>query len=198
METIDNILRDVPASVDTARLTLRCPQPGDGVEFHAAVLDSIDELRPWMRWADPLPSLQADEARIRRAHVQFLERTELWYLIFLKGTGTMVGWTGLHYPDWSVPSFEIGYWGRTPYTGKGHITEAVIGLRDFAFAVLGARRLQLVCNADNQRSAALARRTGLEQEGTLRCSARHHLTNELIDEYFFSIVRREDGKAPSP
>ncbi|MCL5995075.1 MAG: GNAT family N-acetyltransferase [Chloroflexi bacterium] len=194
MTFMDNILRDIPTCFDTARLTLRCPQPGDGPEYHAAVLDSVDELRPWMRWAATTSTVDEDEARMRRAHIQFLERTDLCYLILQKGTDTLVGCTGLHYPDWSVPSFEIGYWVRTLYAGRGYITEAVIGLRDFAFEVLGARRLQIVCNALNARSAAVARRAGFEQEGILRCSARHHLTNELIDEYFFSIVRRDKGE----
>jgi RimJ/RimL family protein N-acetyltransferase len=95
--------------------------------------------------------------------------------------------------DDMVPTFEIGYWARTPYAGNSYITEAVIGLRDFAFETMGARHLQIVCNAANTRSAAVARRARFEQECTLCCSARNHLTNALIDEFFFSIVRREDG-----
>ncbi len=45
-----------------------------------------------------------------------------------------------------VPSFEIGYWAHSAYTGRGYITEAVIGLRDFAFDILHAHRLQIVVN----------------------------------------------------
>jgi RimJ/RimL family protein N-acetyltransferase len=188
---MDNILRDVPASFDTQRLNLRCPQPGDVRSFYEAVCESIDALSLWLPWAVPAPSLAECEAKMRQAQMHFLQRTDFWYLIFVKGTGVLAGCTGLHYPDWSVPSFEIGYWARTACAGHGYISEAVAGLRDFAFEILGARRLQIVCNARNERSAAVARRAGFEQEGTLRCSARHHLTHELIDEFFFSIVRRE-------
>ena len=186
---MDDILRNIPECFETARLTLRCPRPGDGAEYHAAVLDSLPELRPWLRWSVPTPALEEDEARMRHAQVMFLQRADLWFLMFLKETGALIGSSGLHYPDWSVPSFEIGYWVRTPYAGKGYATEATIGLRDFAFGVLGARRLQIVCSTQNAQSAAVARRAGFELEGTLRCSARHHITNHLFDEFFFSIVR---------
>jgi RimJ/RimL family protein N-acetyltransferase len=188
---MDNILRNIPTVIDTQRLTLRCPNPGDGGIYHEAVTVSIAELRQWLPWAIPTPTPDECEAKMRHAQVQFLGRTDLWYLIFLKDSGMLVGCTGLHYPEWAVPSFEIGYWARTAYAGQGYITEAVIGLRDFAFEYLNARRLQIVCNTANARSATVARKAGFELEGTLRCSARHHLTNQLIDEFFFSIVRRE-------
>jgi RimJ/RimL family protein N-acetyltransferase len=188
---MDNILRNIPDMFDTEHLTLRCPRPGDGGVYHQAVVESIAELRQWLAWAVPTPSVGDCEAKMRHAQAQFMQRTDLWYLIFLKGTGVLVGCTGLHYPDWAVPSFEIGYWAHTAYSKRGLITEAVIGVRDFAFDVLNARRLQIVCNTCNARSVAVALRAGFELEGTLRCSARQHLSNELIDEYFYSIVRRE-------
>ena len=188
---MDDILRDIPDTITTERLMLRGPRVGDGSIYHQAVMASISELRLWLPWAEPAPSLEECEARIRHAQAKFLQRREMWYLIFLKETGALVGCTGLYYPEWKVPSFEIGYWAHSAYAGRGLITEAVIGLRDFAFDILHARRLQIVCNAANARSAAVARRAGFELEGTLRCSARQHLTNKLIDEFFFSIVRRE-------
>ena len=190
---MDNILRDVPASFDTQRLTLRQPRPGDGTAYHAGMLASLNELRPWLPWVTPTQTEEQIEATIRRQHARFIERSELWYLAFLKGASTFIGGTALHILDWNVPSFEIGYWACTACTGQGYVTEAVIGLRDMAFQTLGAHRLQIVCNVENQRSAAVARRAGFELEGTLRCSARHHLTNDLIDEFFFSIVRPETG-----
>ena len=48
--------------------------------------------------------------------------------------------SGLQGIDWEVPKFEIGYWCRTRFTGRGYITEAVLGITAFAFDTLGARR----------------------------------------------------------
>ena len=49
----------------------------------------------------------------------FILRQDLWLLLFEKGTSTIVGSSGLHRIEWEVPSFEIGYWVRTRYAGKG-------------------------------------------------------------------------------
>jgi RimJ/RimL family protein N-acetyltransferase len=132
---------------------------------------------------------------MRQAHAKFLTREHLWLLLFVKGTPTLVGSSGLHVMDWAVPSFEIGYWIRTRFEGQGYITEAVIGMTDFAFGALGANRVKIRCNATNERSAAVARRAGFDYEGTLRCKERHHLTNELVDELVFARVRREENPA---
>jgi len=186
-----DILREFPDSFDTERLTIRCPRPGDGVEFNAAVLESLDRLRPWFPWAKDSQTIEEHEALLRQAQVKFLAREDLWLLLFLKGTHTLVGSSGLHNTDWSVPKFEIGYWVRTCYEGQGYVTEAVRGISDFAFDTLGARRVKIRCNATNERSAAVARRAGFTLEGTLRCYRRHHLTNELVDEMVFAQVRPE-------
>jgi hypothetical protein len=39
-----------------------------------------------------------------------LEGTDLLSVLYLKGTNTFVGGSGLHRMDWSVSRFEIGYW----------------------------------------------------------------------------------------
>jgi ribosomal-protein-serine acetyltransferase len=185
---MEPILREFPSSFDTQRLTIRCPRPGDGAELHAATLESMDRLRPWFPWADPQRTVEETEALLRQAQVRFLAREDLWLLLTLKGTDTLVGSSGLHSIDWAVPRFEIGYWVRTRYEGQGYITEAVLGITDFALNTLGAKRLMIRCNTANLRSAAVARRAGFEHEGTLRHVRRHHLTNELEDEMIFALV----------
>jgi ribosomal-protein-serine acetyltransferase len=186
---IPAILQSVPEVVETERLTLRCPRAGDGVEVNAAVCESLAELRPWMSWVtDPMP-VEVTEANLRQAASDFILRKSMRYLVFLKGTGMLVGTCGLHNPDWDVPSFEIGYWVRTRFSGQGFITEAVKGLTEMAFTQLGARRMQLICMSTNVRSAAVARRSGFQLEGILRNVARHHLTGALNDDMVFSRIR---------
>ncbi|MEW5986145.1 MAG: GNAT family N-acetyltransferase [Chloroflexota bacterium] len=186
---MNDILRNFPHSFDSERLTIRCPLPGDGPEVNAAVVESWDELRPWMVWAKTLPTVDETEANLREAHARFLTRQSLRLLLFLKGTHTLVGSSGLHSIDWSVPCFEIGYWLRTSFTGQGYATEAARAIANFAFDVLGAKRVGIRCDALNERSAAVARRLGFEHEGTLHCSNRHHLTGELRDEMIFAKVK---------
>ena len=162
------ILLDFPDSFETERLTIRSPMPGDGAELQVAVAETIDDLRPWMPWADHIPTVEEEEGVVRRGRARFLTREDLRLLLFLKGTHTLVGGSGLHHMNWSVPSFEIGYWVRRRFAGRGYITEAVRGITRFAFETLGARRVEIRCDARNERSRRVAERAGYELEATLR------------------------------
>jgi RimJ/RimL family protein N-acetyltransferase len=162
------ILRDFPESFETEKLLIRFPMPGDGAEVYAAVSESLDELRPWMPWARERLTADVEEEYMRRARAAFLERRDLTLLLLLKGTGTIVGGSGLHRIDWSVPRFEIGYWCRTRFAGQGYITEAVRGITGFALDHLGARRVEIRCDSLNRRTARVAARCGFRLEGELR------------------------------
>lgn len=188
---MDPILIDVPSSFETERVTIRSPQPGDGAELNAAVVESLAELRPWMPWAQKAPTLEESEAEIRRGHARFLVREDLWLLLFLKGSNTLVGSSGLHRPDWKIPSFEIGYWVRNSYAGQGYITEAVHGISDFAFKQLNATRLTITCDARNKKSAEVANRTGFKFEGTHHCDTRDPL-GSLRDTLYFSKLKSDE------
>ena len=161
------ILVDFPDSFETERLVIRSPLPGDGPEEYAAVRESIGELTPWMAWPKEHRTVDDSEASVRRARVAFLARTELRLHLYLKGTDTLVGIAGLQNMDWDVPKFEIGYWCRTSFTGNGYITEAVRAITSLAFETLGARRVEIRCDARNLPSAGVAERAGFALEGTL-------------------------------
>ena len=161
------ILLDFPDSFDTERLTIRSPMPGDGVELQAAVAESIDDLRPWLPWAREVPTVEEEEITVRKGRARFLAREDLWFLLFLKGTHTLVGGSGMHRINWDVPSFEIGYFVRSRFAGQGYISEAVRGITRFAFGTLGARRVEIHCDARNERSKRVAERVGFELEAKL-------------------------------
>jgi RimJ/RimL family protein N-acetyltransferase len=162
------ILRDFPESFETERLLIRCPMPGDGAKDYAAIVESVEELKPWMSWARQELTIEAQEENVRRARIAFLQRSDLRLLLFLKGTGTLVGSSGLHRIDWSVPKFEIGYWIRTSFTRQGYATEAVRGIVAFAFETLSAQRVEIRCASQNRSSARVAERAGFRLEGELR------------------------------
>ena len=168
MKAVDSVLVEFPDRFETERLTIRSPLPGDGAEVQAAVAETIEDLRPWMPWADHAPTVAEAESDVRRARAHFLTREDLWLFLFLKGTHTLVGGSGFHQIDWNVPRLEIGYWVRRRFQGRGYISEAVRGISSFAFDTLGARRLEIRCDARNVRSRRVAERAGYELEATLR------------------------------
>lgn len=183
---MDPILREFPYSFESKRLTIRGPLPGDGARVRTAVLESQAELKEWMPWAVTVSDEAESEARVRKGQTRFLAREDLWLMLLLKGTDTIIGGSGLHRIDWSVPKFEIGYWVRTSYARQGYISEAVAAISDFAFHQLGARRVEIRCDALNHRSAAVPQRLGFVHEATLKHEARHHLTNALRDTMIFA------------
>lgn len=182
------ILFDFPYGFDTERLTIRGPLPEDAVPLHEAVVASQADLKPWMPWAVDVPGEAWYRVRVREGRLKFLAREDLWMMIILKASGAIIGGTGLHRIDWSVPKFEIGYWVRTGYGGHGYITEAVNGLTAFARNTLGAKRIEIRCDVRNVRSAAVARRAGYPLEATLRHDCRDHISGRLRDTQIFALV----------
>jgi len=181
------ILLEFPDSFDTERLTIRAPRPGDGAQVAEALRESIAELRAWMPFARDEPTVEGNEAWVRQAAANWIARKDLPMLLFLKGGGTLVGSSGLHRFDWDIGKFEIGYWVRTKFAGQGYISEAVDGISRFAFAHLKANRVEIRCDVNNVRSAAVARRCGFRLEGILRNDDRG-VDGELRDTRVFSKI----------
>ncbi len=185
--TMNPILLDFPDSFDTQRLTIRAPRPEDAPLTVEAVTESLDELRPWMPWATRPPTLEDEEARLRRACAKWLTREDLPLHLLLRGTNTLVGGSGLHRFNWDVRKFEIGYWARTKFAGQGYITEAVSAISQFAFAYLKANRVEIRCDTRNVRSAAVAKRCGFRLEGILRNDSLS-VDGELRDTMVFAKI----------
>ena len=172
MTTVEPLLIDVPERIETARLLLRPPRPGDGAMLCAAVGETLAELAPWMPWAQAAPTPQDSELQCRRMHAKFASREDLVYFMFERAAdgaeGAFVGGTGLHRIDWSVPRLEIGYWRRAGFEGRGLVAEAVRALARMAFDALGARRVEIRMDPRNACSVRVAERAGFTFEGVLR------------------------------
>lgn len=174
---------DVPDSFMTKRLLIRAPRGGDGVEVFAAVQESLENLRQWMDWAQQSDTLDDHEARVRRARLDFRKQRNMLFHLYQAETQHFLGCLGLHLRNDSVPSYEIGYWLRSSMQGQGYVTEAVNGLTDYAFNHFNAQRLEIHCDAENQRSAAVAQRCHYTLEARLKHHRRNmqgHLADTLI------------------
>lgn len=162
----------MPTRLETERLTLRCPQPGDGPAVHAAQTESLDELRRWMPWAQSAPQVDEAEAYCRRMQARFILREDLVWLAFERAPGgaegRFVAAVGLHRMDWAVRRFEIGYWRRSGCGGRGYVTELTTALARLAFDRLDARRVELRMDDSNAASWKVAERCGFTLEALLR------------------------------
>ena len=162
----------VPERLTGRRLLLRIYDLGDAPLVSAAVRASRARLAPWLPWAETSHERLEDSIDFcarSRAH-WLLRRDDINYGLFAREGGAYLGGIGLHAIDWQVRRFEIGYWLRDGAEGRGYMTEAVRLLSGLLFESLGAIRVEIRCDARNERSRRVAERSGYVPEARLR----HH------------------------
>src|SRR5579871_4953419 len=103
LPVMDETARAIPAWIETERLRICPPQPGDGAEINAAIRETYDALHRWMEWANHVPTVEETEENCRQAYGRFVERTDFPFLARLKDSGQFVLRGGLHPGDWKVP-----------------------------------------------------------------------------------------------
>ena len=182
----------VPREILTERLLLRPLRESNA----DAVIEAIDESRPeldqWMGWSVGMRMPEDARKLASRAEASWAAEEDFLLGIFLRDGERFLGGTGLHRPNWQVPSLEIGYWMRTSEVGNGYVREAVIGLTRVGFTRLGLRRMVITCAATNSRSRRVAESVGYQLEGRLRNDDR--LPNgELRDTLVYSLIDSDDA-----
>ncbi|MGP4071630.1 GNAT family N-acetyltransferase [Piscibacillus sp. B03] len=178
---VNPILYDVDSVLETERLFLRAPKPGDGVEVNSAVRYSILELREWLDFAQTTPEVEDTEIYLREAIAQFFRKERFQYLIFEKDSEVLVGSVSFENVNWTIPKAQIGYWVNTRYSGKGFMSEAVEKLTHYGLEELGFRRIEITCDSKNTKSRNIPERLGYELEGILKNEDRNPDGTELRD-----------------
>ena len=125
-----------------------------------------------MPWAHGPQSLESAESICRASIADFVTRRDFVLSIYDRSGTELIGSTGIHRPNWKVPSFMIGYWVAKKYEGMGYMTESLNALTRYCFKVFGANRVYLTCDSKNLRSLAVMKRLGFHEEGVLRNDSR--------------------------
>ncbi|HVG60171.1 MAG TPA: GNAT family protein [Hyalangium sp.] len=171
-----------PYLLRTPRLILRCQGPEDAVRRKDAVDSSGEHLAEMFPLTPEGPmTLEAHGVHIRRLRGLFDSNQDRGYGVFEPDTGRMLGETGL-LKRAGIDALEISYWFRRDATGQGLATEAASAMVKTAFEFDKVKRMDLMCNPANERSAAMARRLGFTFEGRLRDRqlAPHHSRSDLL------------------
>ncbi|MEA2530492.1 MAG: hypothetical protein QOG89_2136 [Thermomicrobiales bacterium] len=151
------------------RLVLRSYRAGDAEALFEAVAESRERLRQWLDWVDEFETPDHARYYVSGAAQDWARRRDLFFGLF-DADGRYLGNVGLHNVDWSLRSFEVGYWLRDSAEGHGYAQEAVRRLSRFAFDDLAANRVEIRCDPRNERSRRVAERLGFLLEGCLRNS----------------------------
>ncbi|OKK03287.1 GCN5 family acetyltransferase [Streptomyces sp. CB03234] len=150
--------------LDNARL---CPlETWHAEEFAAHMARAVDHIRPWVGQRFVTDSLEGARATLSRyAEWQAADGARLYGI---RLDDTLVG--GVMFTAFDAPSgtCEIGCWLEPAAEGNGLVTRACRALLDWAFLTRGMHRAEWHCRADNERSAAVAKRLGMALEGVRR------------------------------
>ncbi len=191
IDTKNPILIDIPMPIVTPRLIIRPVMPGDGVETHSSVAETWDDLNQWMLWATVLETADEVETKIRSSHAKFLLREDFRMVAIDRESGKLAVFTGLHRFDWTIRRFEIGYWCRKEFQGRGLVTESTNALARYAFSALQARAV-CICHVEgNEDSRRVIQRLKFHFEGQARFDG---ITPDGVvrDKLWYSHTRIDD------
>lgn len=140
-----------------------------------AMIDDPEVVR-FTRLPDPVPP---DFARtwLERYEAARAEGTREVFVVRLDGE--VAGMVMAPTIDKASRTVELGYLVGPSFRGRGVATEALRRVTEWAFAELGALRLELFISVDNEASKRVAERCGYVLEGVLRS---HHLKGDLRED----------------
>jgi ribosomal-protein-serine acetyltransferase len=170
------------------RCIIRLYQPDYAEQLHAAAVESISEVYPWMAWcherysleeARQWVALQVDNAKAGKAYE---------FAIFDEG-GCFLGGCGINQINQMNRFANLGYWIRTSAMGRGIAPAIVRRVTEYAFKETDLIRLEIVCAARNRRSQRVAEKAGAVREAVLR--NRLMLSSGPSDAVMYSLLRPE-------
>jgi RimJ/RimL family protein N-acetyltransferase len=90
---------------------------------------------------------------------------------------------------WVADNVQLGYWVKREARGRGIATRALRLLSEWAFAELGAYRLQLLAEPGNVASQRVAEKAGFRREALLRSYL--DLKGTRRDVYMYALLRED-------
>lgn len=150
-----------PEMINAGELVLKRWEPSWAAEAAAAVRESLPELKPYLPWATDAYDEDASRTWIAGAVERWGTGEEFSYAVFT-APGELAGGIGLM-TRMGPGVLEIGFWMRTRFAGRGHMTAAVGALSRVALTLPGIDRVAIRHDAANAASAAVATKAGFDE-----------------------------------
>jgi RimJ/RimL family protein N-acetyltransferase len=132
------------------------------------------------RWTSVPSPYTEDDARA------FLPRASDVSAIVDADTEEFLGTLGWRWVDGNV---QLGYWVKREARGRGVATRALRLISRWAFAELGAARVQLLTEPENRASQRVAEKAGFRREALLRSFV--DVKGRRPDVYMYALLRED-------
>jgi RimJ/RimL family protein N-acetyltransferase len=160
----------IPETIRTPRLLLRPWRATDAAALLPVLEANVAHIGPWIpaHVSTPVPLSELAE-RLARFGDDFAAGRAFRFAMLTPDAKRIVGEADLfprnstgRVPLAAGDHVELGYWLDAAVTGQGLATEATGALFDLAAELPGMTRVEIHCDAANERSAAIPRRLGFE------------------------------------
>jgi len=172
-------------------ILIRPHQMDDAEACFEAIIESMDELMPWMFWCHADLAYPEIENWVESRPKAWLDDTAYEFAIIDGHQGTFIGNCGLVHVDLQNRMAELGYWIRTSQTRKGFATQASKLALKFAFEILHLNRIEIIVETRNTISQKVAEKLGVKKEGLMR--QRLNIHDTFRDAYLYSILADDDA-----
>ncbi|HVZ37709.1 MAG TPA: GNAT family protein [Candidatus Kapabacteria bacterium] len=180
-----SIFTDLP-TLETERLILRPPRMEDDQAVFAYASDPVVSRHTVWETHRTIDDSRSFLAMM----LEFLKHGEPASWAFEeKSTGLMIGTGGFGSWNQQHARAEIGYTLGRSWWNRGYTTEATRAIIGFGFSCLSLNRIEAYCFVENDASARVLLKCGMEYEGLLR--ERIHSKGAYRDLKVFSILRSE-------
>ena len=177
--------------IETPRMWLRCPLPGDGDALYQCVQQTLAQLQTWpdsLPWALNPQSPDISEYYCQTCYAAWVMGLRWPLLMWDKDTAQLAGSVGFHQINHDTQTWELGYWCSQPYQGQGRMTEAVSVLT--AYVREHWPQVRMLCRIDTRNLASLrvVQKTGfswdktepLVSESGLSYQVQHHVLGRAL------------------
>ena len=153
--------------LQTDRLDLRLPQLSGHKSWSRLRLESKDFLTPWEpTWTNDHLLRRPFVNRVNWAKRSMQNGTAIPLFIIGRNDGVLMGAITLdNIRRGPNQTATMGYWIGSPYVRQGFMSEAIVGLVNYAFGALDISRIESACLPENTPSRKLLEKCGFKYEG---------------------------------
>jgi len=168
---------------------LICLRPfefGEADSLYQAVWESMDELKPWMSWANENYTAETAQNFVTVTRSQWSGGAHYGFAIIDAHSGELLGGCSLSHIHPVYHFCNLGYWVRTSRHGRGIAGRAAKLASKFAFERVGMIRVEIVIAIGNSASKRVAEKIGAHYEGILL--NRMVVGRQIHDAHMFSLL----------